>query len=173
MISNIHLRTMARYNRWQNESLYAAAATLPDARRREACGAYWGSIHGTLTHLYWADCIWLSRFEVVERPDAPLKQSAAFVAEWDALAQKRQVLDATLVDWCDSFPSGPVTGTLKWYSGAMGREAEAPLALVLTHLFNHQTHHRGQAHALLTRAGAGTADTDLIMMPPEFYPPNS
>lgn len=74
------------------------------------------------------------------------------------------------MDWCDRYPAGPVTGSLSWYSGSLGRQVEAPLPVVLTHFFNHQTHHRGQAHALITAAGAKTVDTDLFLMPRELWP---
>lgn len=69
MISNGFLRSMGRYGRWQNAALFAAADTLSDAERRRDRGAFWGSIHGTFSHLYWADRIWLSRFDLVEAPD--------------------------------------------------------------------------------------------------------
>ena len=55
-------QTMARYNRWQNGSLIAAAAGLSDAERRRDRGAFFGSIFATLAHLYWADTMWLHRF---------------------------------------------------------------------------------------------------------------
>jgi uncharacterized damage-inducible protein DinB len=63
-----------------------------------------------------------------------------------------------------------VEGNLKWFSGSVGREVEAPLAVLLPHIFNHQIHHRGQAHAMVTAAGGVTADTDLFLMPREFWP---
>ena len=62
MITSDYVRAMASYNRWQNESLYGAADTLTDAQRKEQRGAFFGSIHGTLNHLLWADQMWMSRF---------------------------------------------------------------------------------------------------------------
>ena len=170
MITNAYLRSMARYNRWQNESLYTAAASLSEDARREDRGAFFASIHGTLSHLYWADRIWLSRFDLCEPPDVPNAQSGQFVDDFDELTAKRAELDAVLIDFCDGYEPGPVSGSLEWYSGAIQADAKAPLSVVLTHFFNHQTHHRGQAHAMLSAAGATMEDTDLFLMPAELWP---
>lgn len=170
MITSDYLRTMARYNRWQNESLYEAAGTLSDEARREDRGAFFGSVHGTLSHIYWADRIWLSRFDLCEPPDVPNPQSGEFVKDWGELETKRAELDTTLIEWCDAYEAGPIKGSLKWYSGAIGANAKAPLTVILTHFFNHQTHHRGQVHAMLTAAGAKPEDTDLFLMPADRWP---
>lgn len=170
MITSDYLRSMARYNRWQNESLIEAAATLSDEARRAERGAFFGSIHATLSHIYWADRIWLSRFELCEPPGVPNPESGRFVEDWDDLVASRADLDETLISFCDGYEAGPVTGALEWYSGAIGANARAPLGVVFTHIFNHQTHHRGQAHAMLTAAGAKPKDTCLFIMPLELWP---
>jgi len=54
-----------------------------------------------------------------------------------------------------------------WFSGAAQRELRRPKGKLVTHLFNHQTHHRGQAHALLTACGQETGDTDLFLVLPD------
>lgn len=165
MIDHQFVRMMARYNRWQNRAAYAAAATLDDAARRQARGAFFGSIHRTCAHLLWADRIWLSRFDQCAPPGIALSDSGDFVGDWDDLVAQRRAMDATILAWADGFAEGPVAGTLNWYSGVMGRDVTAPLAVVIPHIFNHQTHHRGQIHAMLTAAGAKTQDSDLFLMP--------
>lgn len=170
MITSDYLRSMARYNRWQNESLYEAAASLSDEARREDRGAFFRSIHGTLSHLYWADRIWLSRFDLCEPPYVPNPQSGSFVDDFAELRAKREELDATLIEFCEGYEAGPITGALEWYSGAIKADAKAPLPVVFTHFFNHQTHHRGQVHAMLTAAGASPKDTCLFLMPLELWP---
>ena len=170
MITNDYLRVMSRYNRWQNEELLSSAASLSDEERTRDRGAFWKSIQGTLSHIYWADRIWLSRFDLTEPPNVPVNKSDQFVAEFDELKRKRADLDSLLVGWCDDHQSGPITGSLQWFSGAIQKDAKAPLGVILTHFFNHQTHHRGQIHALLTAAGSITADTDLFLMPKERWP---
>lgn len=170
MISNTFLRTMSRYNSWQNSALFSAADKLNDAMRKEDRGVYWKSIHGTLSHIYWADRIWLSRFDLVDPPGIAQTQSASFVEDWDQLWQERKDLDDVLVNWCDQYEHGVIKGNLGWYSGSVQRDVEAPLSVVFVHFFNHQTHHRGQAHALITAAGEKTGDTDLFLMPQELWP---
>ena len=68
MILSEYVRLMARYNSWQNGSLYRAADALSDAARREDRGAFFGSIHGTLSHILWGDRMWMNRFAGTERP---------------------------------------------------------------------------------------------------------
>ncbi len=55
MINIDYIRTMARYNAWQNQSVFAAADTLDDEARNMDRGAFFKSIHGTLNHLLWGD----------------------------------------------------------------------------------------------------------------------
>src|SRR4029450_9880640 len=69
MIDAAYVQRMARYNRWQNESLYGAAGTLSDAERRRARGAFFGSIHATLNHVLWGDRIWMSRLAGTAKPE--------------------------------------------------------------------------------------------------------
>jgi uncharacterized damage-inducible protein DinB len=91
MITPAYIRTMAAYNAEMNRRLYDAAARLSDAERRQAHGAFWGSIHGTLTHILWGDRQWMSRFDGSERPTTPIKQSAQMIddfAELQANARK-------------------------------------------------------------------------------------
>lgn len=169
MIDHQFVRMMARYNRWQNQSAYAAAATLDDTARRHPRGAFFGSIHRTLAHLLWADRIWLSRFDRCAPPGITLADSGDFVDDWDDLVAQRATMDATILNWADAIDEGPILGSLTWYSGVAGREVTAPLGIVIPHIFNHQTHHRGQVHAMLTAAGAKTNDSDLFLMPPELW----
>jgi uncharacterized damage-inducible protein DinB len=70
-------------------------------------------------------------------------------------------MDRRLEDWAARVVSDWLEGELTWFSGAAGREVNKPVALLVSHFFNHQTHHRGQAHALITAAGERTDATDL------------
>lgn len=170
MITANYLRVMARYNRWQNTAIFAAAARLSDEARTQERGAFFGSIHGTLSHLYWGDRMWLSRFDLIPAPAVSQRESARYIEQFEELARLRGELDEIIVAFCDSLEKGPVTGELTWFSGTTMSEATAPLSMILTHLFNHQTHHRGQTHAMLTAAGERIGDTDLFLMPPELWP---
>ena len=166
MITPAYAVTMARYNRWQNESLFHAAAALPDDERRRQRGAFFGSVHGTLNHLYWADSLWLSRFGAAERPRSDnIKASVEEFERFEDLAAARQMLDAGIVRWAEALTDDNVAGEVTWWSGAYQKNVSRPAAVIIAHIFNHQTHHRGQAHAMLTAAGAKPEDTDLIYMP--------
>lgn len=161
MITPDYARTMALYNAELNRRLYSAALRLPDSVRREDGRAFWKSIHGTLCHLYWADRIWLSRFGAAQAPGVPLSDSATMIEDFETLWTERQALDRTIIAWADRLTPEDLEGDLTWLSGAVGREVTRPRTLIVMQIFNHQTHHRGQVHALITRAGEKTGDTDL------------
>lgn len=165
MIGRDGCQTLARYNRWQNRSLYEAADAAGEAARRAERGAFFGSIHATLAHLLWADYIWFARLDGWEKPAGGIAESARFVATWADLEAMRRIADARIVRWAEGLAPGALEGELAWWSGAAGREVRRPRALLVLHVFNHQTHHRGQVHAMLTAAGARPGDTDLFLMP--------
>lgn len=165
MITPGFVQTMARYNAWQNGSLYAAAATLTDGARRMDRGAFFRSIHGTLNHLLWADMMWMSRFDGWPKPDVLIQDSPGLIAEFDALQAARIEADAQLGEWAARVDPGWLSGDLTWYSGISQVARTMPRALLVMHMFNHQTHHRGQVHAMLTAAGAKPEATDLPWIP--------
>ncbi|HEY8125056.1 MAG TPA: DinB family protein [Methylocystis sp.] len=164
MASSTFVQTMARYNRWQNASLYAAADSLSEEERRKDRGAFFKSIHATFSHLLWADHMWLSRFSDAPRPSTPLSESASYRDDWDSLKQDRTACDERLILWADGVTDDWLAGDLIWRSGLMQSDMIKPKWFVVSHVFNHQTHHRGQIHAMLTAAGAKPQDTDLILM---------
>ncbi len=166
MITPSYVRQMARYNAWQNRSLYGAADALSDAMRRQDMGAFFGSIHNTLNHLLWGDQIWMSRFADTAHPLAKnIADSTGQYPGWDDLKHKRAAFDAIIQTWAETVDDRALSGDLTWFSGAIQRPVTKSVALCVTHMFNHQTHHRGQVHALLTRSGAKPDDTDLFAMP--------
>jgi uncharacterized damage-inducible protein DinB len=111
--------------------------------------------------------LWLSRFGVGSAPTVPIAESGSMVTDFDELQQRRMALDATIIEWGERVTADELRGDLTWFSGAVGREMTKPRMLCIMQLFNHQTHHRGQVHALLTRAGEKTGDTDLPFVLPE------
>jgi uncharacterized damage-inducible protein DinB len=168
MITPAYIRTMAEYNAEMNRRLYGAAARLSDEERRKARGAFWGSIHGTLTHILWGDQQWMSRFDGWPKPSTPIKQSAGMIEDFAELGAEREKADANISRWANKVDDAWLADDLTWFSGAANREVTAPLRLLVTHFFNHQTHHRGQAHAMLTAAGQETGDTDLFLLVSEI-----
>ena len=168
MIGPDYARHMARYNAWQNQWMFAAADVLSEADRQLDREAFFGSIQGTLCHLMWGDTLWISRFDGGPEPEIPTVGSATATAfTWDEMMSGRPQLDARIAAWAWGTDASDFEGDLTWYSGAMGREITMARAICILQFFNHQTHHRGQAHAMLTAAGAGTEATDLPFMPDE------
>lgn len=166
MISVAYVRTMARYNAWQNGSIYEAAARLTNAQRKEDRGAFFKSIHATLNHILWADKMWLSRLGAAPRPAAlTIAEGLTLFGDWDALRDEQQRSDIQIQSWADGLEPAAVEGNLTWHSASAGREMTTPKALILAHVFNHQTHHRGQVHALLTGFGVKPEPTDLPFGP--------
>ncbi len=164
MITPGFVRMMAGYNTYMNGEVYAAAARLTDAARRENRGAFWGSIHATLSHLVWADQMWMSRFAGWDKPGVTLKQSGDFVADFPAMTAVRPDMDARLEAWATEIDQDWLDQDQVWLSGATHRAMRRPRTVLVAHMFNHQTHHRGQAHAMLTAAGEHTRDTDLWLV---------
>lgn len=168
MITPEYAQLMARYNAWQNLSLFSAAAGLSEAARQEDRGAFFGSIQGTLCHLAWGDLMWMSRFDGGDGPGpVGLGPKTAAIYSWDELYALRPQVDARIASWAWSLTPEDLSGDLTWYSGSQKRDLSKPMAMCVAHMFNHQTHHRGQVHAMLTAAGARPEDTDIPFMPDE------
>jgi uncharacterized damage-inducible protein DinB len=165
LVAPAYVRTMAAYNAGMNQRIYDASARLSDAARREQRGAFWGSIHGTLNHLLWADQLWMSRFDGWDKPATVQKDSADLIAEFAILRQAREVADAKISEWAARVDDAWLRQDQTWFSGGLGRDVSQPRSFLMVHFFNHQTHHRGQAHAMITAAGEKTGDTDLFMLP--------
>jgi uncharacterized damage-inducible protein DinB len=164
MIGTGYVQRMARYNSWQNGNLYSCAERLTDEARRQERGAFFGSIHGTLNHVLWADEIWMSRFCGTPRPKAGIPESTSLRVRWDELKRDRVGFDARIIAWADNLDAEWLADDHSYYSGAVKRDIVKPRWLLVTHFFNHQTHHRGQVHCMLTQAGIRPSDTDLPFM---------
>ena len=168
-------RLLARYNTWFNARLFDACEPLDDAARKAPRGAFFGSIHGTLNHILWGDMMWLGRFSPLAEgqglgiPTALLslpegaRHETELHAGWPALRAHRSDLDAAIEAWLASVPDGFVQRTMR-YHNTKGVAREHPAWQALTHLFNHQTHHRGQVTTLLSQAGVDVGVTDLISL---------
>ncbi len=165
MIDRAYVQRMARYNRWQNENLYGVADRLSAEERTKERGAFFGSIHKTLSHLLWADQIWMSRFADIPKPPAGIPELVTLYPDWARLKTERVGFDRTIIDWADAVEDPWLKVEQTYYSAATKREWTRPRWLLVTHMFNHQTHHRGQVHCMLTQAGGRPHDTDLPVMP--------
>ena len=157
-----HFRMFARYNEWANRRLYDAAGTLPDADYRAERGAFFGSVHRTLNHLLVADRIWMRRFTGEGQTYTALDHVPC--AELALLRTEREAEDGRIVNYIDGLDEEKLAGKFSYRTITGSMDMTQPLAPALSHFFNHQTHHRGQVHALMTAIGGQNAAPSLDMI---------
>jgi uncharacterized damage-inducible protein DinB len=162
MIDRDHGVLMARYNQWMNRKLYAACAQLTDAQRKENRGAFFGSIHATLNHLLFGDTVWMHRF--TGRPLEGLHTHMEFHPELEALREMREVFDREIIDWASKLTPEWLAADFAYTSVSTRITHTKPAWVLVTHMFNHQTHHRGQVTTLLSQMGVDVGVTDLPAM---------
>src|SRR5271169_3638613 len=151
----------AAYNAWVNERLYDAAARIPDAEYRRDRGAFFGSLHGTLNHLLLGDRIWMYRF--TGTGEEPKKLDAILYEDFSDLRAHRHAEDTRITRYIAALSEKDLAGTIRYRSTRSPAEIEQHLAPLLLHFFNHQTHHRGQAHCLLTEITGEAPSFDLLI----------
>jgi uncharacterized damage-inducible protein DinB len=156
-------RMFAGYNAWCNERLYDAASKVSDAEYRADRGAYFKSLHGTLNHLLVGDRIWMKRF--TGAGEQPRSLDAILYDDFEALRAARRSQDVLITRYIGSLDNERLNGTIRYQTVVRPQMIEQPLAPALDHFFNHQTHHRGQAHALLSSmiGNEVTPSFDLII----------
>ena len=152
---------MAAYNRWANRRLYDAVAGISDRDYRADRGAFFGSLHGTLNHLLVGDLIWMQRF--TGEGDAPRQLDAILYEDFAALRRAREALDQRIIRYAEALTDATLAGTIRYHSTRSPAELEQELAPLLLHFFNHQTHHRGQAHTLVTGITGEAPSLDLLI----------
>ena len=153
---------MAGYNQWANARLYRAAAVLTDEQYRENRGAFFGSLNGTLNHLLVADRVWMRRFT----GEGPLPRSLDEILfnTLGDLARARQAEDQRIIAYVDGLTKEALAAPISYRKmSGPGEAVTQPLAPALMHFFNHQTHHRGQAHCLLTQITGDAPSFDLLL----------
>ena len=159
-----HFERFARYNRWANRRLYAAVAQLDSAAFTAPRSGFFPSIAKTLNHLLVADRIWLSRFENVPLPHRSLDETVCDA--FAALDAAREIEDQRILRFTRGLTAERLGETLHYRTMA-GDAKATPLDVALTHVFNHQTHHRGQAHAMLSGTAVPPPSIDLLYFLPE------
>jgi uncharacterized damage-inducible protein DinB len=168
-----HYRAMAGYNRWMNGRLYLCCMMLDDSQRKRDLGAHFGSLHDTLCHLLWADRAWMLRFtgdgekyrfrDSSGEPFEPEPYGRGLFEDFTVLMRERKRTDRDILDWASTLEAGMLEQVIR-YRTVAGQAFEHPLWWAVSHFFNHQTHHRGQATALLMQLGQAPGITDLIAL---------
>lgn len=169
VIGPAYVQMMARYNAWQNKQLFVVLDVMTFDELTKDRGAFFGSIHSTLNHLLWGDMLWLNRFDP-STPSAsgdPTDSKSLFSsqAEWRV---ERILTDARILAWSYKVTQAELEADLTMFSRVLQAETKGPMSTCVPGFFNHQTHHRGQVHAMLTAAGYGAPVSDLFFMPEDF-----
>ncbi len=153
---------MAQYNEWVNSRMYALCATLPDEDLRRDRGAFFKSIYATLNHIAYGDLAFLSRF--TGNPDVVPELGADLFGTFALLRVERAALDKRILDWSKSLSPGWLAESLSYTSKIDGQIRTVPKWALVTQMFNHQTHHRGQVTTLLSQIGLDVGSTDIPFM---------
>lgn len=155
-----HFQMFAAYNQWANNTVYEAAAELSQDERDRDMGAFFKSMTGTLNHLLVADRIWMKRF--TGDGQAPASLDTILFSDFAPLQTARAAEDQRIRDWVSGLDGKALAGRFTYLTATDMRTISQRLAPALAHLFNHQTHHRGQAHTILTALGKPSLQLDLI-----------
>ena len=160
MFAGSQTQLFAEYNRWMNSNVYTAAAGLSDEQRKEDRGAFFRSVHGTLDHILWGDRAWMARFKG-ERITLPAVGTLLY-EDFDELRVARTEKDREIIEWATGVTAEWLAGPFTW----MGKQSVTrPAFALVAHMFNHQTHHRGQVTTLLSQFGVDPGVTDLHRLP--------
>lgn len=155
-----HYAEFAAYNAWANRRIYDAAAQLSDAEYHADKGAFFKSMHGTLNHLLVTDYVWMNRF--TGEGEAPQRLDAILHERFDPLRAAREAEDRRIVGYIGGLSEEQLAGSIRYRRVSTPEEFVQPLMPALDHWFNHQTHHRGQAHMILTASGKKAPELDLL-----------
>ena len=155
-----HFMMFAAYNSWANDRVYEAAAALDEEALGRDTGAFFKSMLGTLNHILVADRIWLKR--MTGEGDAPAALDTILFADFARLRAAREAEDRRILKWVGGLSEKALAGRFTYMTVTDMRTVSQRLAPALAHFFNHQTHHRGQAHMILTVLGQPSLQLDLI-----------
>lgn len=174
LLSNLQL--MSQYNQWMNQKIYQVAQQLGNEKIQQDQGAFFGSLFGTLNHIYVADIIWLRRFAQHAKNYQSLNQlpelssytklNQTVANDLESLNKLRQELDNIIINWCQEIDPEDLEDNLS-YIDTQGNSYQKNFGQLIHNLFNHQTHHRGQVSTLISQQGLDLGVTDLLEIIPE------
>jgi uncharacterized damage-inducible protein DinB len=160
---DLNFRTLSRWTVWANDRIYIACSELTDEEYFLSRACAFGSIHRTLNHLLATDRIWLGRLTGEGHSVASL--DCEIYGDFGSLKAARAVEDIRIIRVVDEITAGGnLPGDLH-YTSMDGRSQTLPRQLVLSHLFLHHAHHRGQVHALLSQTAVIPPALDLTYFP--------
>jgi len=151
--------TLAGYNAWANALLFKHLSELSPEDWAAPRPVNFGSLAGIANHMLLADRAWLSRF--TGSLDGPAAIDIIPYPGFADLLAARRAEDARITAFAKGLDPARLTGILH-YQAMDGRPMALPMAIMAAHFFNHQTHHRGQMHALCGECGVRPRDIDLV-----------
>lgn len=158
---------MAQYNQWMNDQMYDLCELITDDQRKKNAGAFFRSIHGTLNHILHVDLLWMGRFIGRNLTNAVIGEDIC--ADFEELTVFRKQLDRDIISWADELAPEWLEAPFTYTSAADGKFRTLPAWILVTQMFNHQTHHRGQLTTLLNQLGLDHGATDIPVMPAIEY----
>jgi uncharacterized damage-inducible protein DinB len=172
-----HVRLMATYNDWMNGKIYDAAERMTDDELWRDRGAFFGSIAGTMNHLLVTDIMWLHRFagqraaspalDPVMAMAKPTALDEILYSELPDMREARETVDRAILQFAETLEE-PDLAVVMSYTRAGGHAERKQVHHVLSHVFNHQTHHRGQLSTLFCQAGIDIGVTDVNALTPNL-----
>lgn len=163
MYDNSYYQLMAEYNLWMNQNLYLVCSEIPEEQRKRDLGAFFKSIHGTLNHLLYGDKAWMGRF--TNNPFSVTEMKQELYADFNVLRAEREKVDQQILEWSKHLDPSWLSQAFEYTSNVDGQRRVLPTWVLVTHMFNHQTHHRGQVTALIKQVGYDPGITDLPWLP--------
>lgn len=169
-------KLLAEYNQLMNQRQFAAAAQLSKDELEKDMGAFFHSVLGSLNHILVGDILWLKRFaehpscasslSVLSMMEKPQSLDAILFRDFNQLSEQRQQMDQIIVDWIRDLSDSDLDDCI-YYTSMAGKTFNKPFSSLITNLFMHQVHHRGQVTTLLSQCGVDFGDTDLIEIIPQ------
>lgn len=163
MYDGSYYQLMAEYNCWMNQKIYSVCSAIPDEQRKQDMGAFFKSIHGTLNHLLYGDKAWMGRFTL--HPFSVTVIGQELYAEFEVLRAERETTDRQIIEWSRHLNPEWLSQPFEYTSNVDGKCRVLPTWVLVTHMFNHQTHHRGQITTLLKQLGYDPGVTDIPWLP--------
>jgi uncharacterized damage-inducible protein DinB len=163
MTEQMLFEMLSSYNSWSNQNLYSICDALSNDTRTKDMGAFFGSIHRTLDHILHGDRSWLERLR--DDTYTPRSINDMTYPDWAQLKHERVITDQEICLWVASLDAEHLNSLFTYTSNVDSKQRSVPYWLLVHHLFNHQTHHRGQVTTLLSQLGVDFGTTDIPFMP--------
>ena len=163
MFPKNYFQLMAQYNQWMDSKIYAVCLEIPDDLRKKDMGAFFKSIHSTLNHIYYGDLACIERLR--DNTFTPRQIGIDLHDDFKELKEAQEKMDSGIINWADSLTQEKLNQTFDYVSNVENFSRKLPVWVLATHMFNHQTHHRGQVTTLIKQLGYEPGITDIPWLP--------